>query len=158
MRGEDEIQLVVFRIGGHQFAFGILEVERILRYESPVPLPKAPEFLEGVLTYGGRSVPVVDLRKRLDVEAENRDETRLMILEWEQGKIGVVVDAVVELLTVAAEEVTSPPPIVRGLAAKYISGIIAREDRTIVVLAVAKILTSKERMTLETLAVEPTHE
>jgi purine-binding chemotaxis protein CheW len=157
VRGEDEIQLVVFRLGGQQFAFGILEVERILRYEAPVPLPKAPAFLEGVLAYGGRSVPVVDLRKRLDVAAENRDETRLMVLEWEQGKIGVVVDAVVELLTVAAEEVTSPPPIVRGLAAKYISGIIAREDRTIVVLAVAKILTSKERLALDSLTVEPAH-
>lgn len=154
MSAEDELQVVVFRIGGQQFAFNILEVERILRYEAPVPLPKAPDFLEGMLSYTSGPVPVVDLRKRLDVEAPVRKETRIMILEWEQGKIGVIVDAVVELLKVSAEEVTPPPPLVRGLAADYINGIITRNGRTVVVLAVAKILSSTERLALDAATAE----
>ena len=48
----DDIQVVTFRIGGQEFAFDILQVERILRYTAPSPLPKAPDFLEGVMPYG----------------------------------------------------------------------------------------------------------
>ncbi|PYO37312.1 MAG: chemotaxis protein CheW, partial [Gemmatimonadetes bacterium] len=56
MTGGDDIQLVTFRVGGQDFAFNIFQVERILRYEAPSPLPKAPDFLEGVLRYHGAAV------------------------------------------------------------------------------------------------------
>src|SRR5256885_9747038 len=59
--------------------------------------PKAPDFLEGVLQYQGVAIPLVDLRKRLGVPAPHREETRSVILEWEGGKLGVVVDAVTEV-------------------------------------------------------------
>ena len=63
MNLEDQIQLVAFRVGSQEFALEILQVERILRYERPSPLPKSPDFLEGVVTYEGVPIPVVDLRK-----------------------------------------------------------------------------------------------
>lgn len=157
MSGGDEIQVVTFRLGGHDFAFNIFQVERILRYEEPSTLPNAPDFLEGMIRFGDRVVPVIDLRKRVRVEAQHREETRIMILEWEEGNIGVVVDAVLEVLKIAAESITPPPKIVRGLAAKYIGGIIAHGDRTIVVLSAPALLTSKERLKVEAL-VEAVHE
>ena len=52
-------------------------------YEHPRRCPKAPDFLEGVVQYGGGAVPVVDLRKRFELEAPIRDETRMMVLELE---------------------------------------------------------------------------
>src|SRR2546426_6355015 len=100
----DDVQLVTFKVAGQDLAFNIFQVERILRYEAPAPLPKAPDFLEGVLRYQGVAVPLVDLRKRLSVPAPLREETRTVILEWEGGKLGVVVDAVTE---VRSEEHTS---------------------------------------------------
>ena len=144
----DEIQLVAFRLGGRDFAVNIFQVERILRYQEPAPLPQAPDFLEGVVQYGDAVVPVVDLRKRVNVDAPVEDETRIMILELESERIGVVVDAVLEVLKVNAERVTPPPKIVQGLAAKYISGMVSLEDRTVVVLAAGKLLSSKERVEL----------
>ena len=63
----DDIQLVSFRVGSQEFAFDILQVERILRHVAPAPLPKAPDFLEGVVPYEGGAVPVVDLRKRFEL-------------------------------------------------------------------------------------------
>lgn len=152
MSAGDEIQVVTFRLAGQDFAFNIFQVERILRYEKPATLPKAPAFLEGVKRFGEDTVPVIDLRKRLQVDAPLRDETRIMILEWEEGKIAVVVDAVLEVLKVPASAVSPPPKIVRGLAAKYISGIVALGDRTIVMLAVKTLLSSKERLALAGLA------
>ena len=98
----DDVQLVAFRLAGQEFAFNIFQVERILRHEAAAPLPKAPDFLEGVLQYQGAAVPLIDLRKRLSVAAPMREETRTVILESEGAKIGVVVDAVTEVLQVAA--------------------------------------------------------
>ena len=149
MTGGDDIQLVTFRVGGQDFAFNIFQVERILRYEAPSPLPKAPDFLEGVLRYHGAAVPLIDLRKRLGAPAPLKDDTRTVILEWDGAKIGTVVDTVTEVLQVAATDVTAPPGIVKGLAAEYITGLVVKEKRTIIVLNTNKLLMSKEKLQLD---------
>ena len=151
----DDVQLVTFKVAGQDLAFNIFQVERILRYEAPAPLPKAPDFLEGVLRYQGVAVPLVDLRKRLSVPAPLREETRTVILEWESGKLGVIVDAVTEVLQVTAPEITAPPTIVKGLAAEYITGLVVKDGRTIIVLNTARLLTSKEKLALEAAVREP---
>src|SRR5690349_14780613 len=145
----DDVQLVTFKVSGQDFAFNIFQVERILRYEAPAPLPKAPDFLEGVLRYQGVAIPLVDLRKRLGAPAPLREETRTVILEWEGGRIGIVVDAVTEVLQVAASEVTAPPSIVKGLAAEYITGIVVKDGRTVIALNTARLLNSKEKLAIE---------
>jgi purine-binding chemotaxis protein CheW len=144
----DELQFVVFLLGTQEFGLSIFQVERILRYESPAPLPNAPDFLEGVVPYGSGVVPLVDLRKRIGLAAEHREETRVMVLQFEEYHVAVVVDQVVEVLRVDTRTITPPPPMVRGLAAEYISGIISRPGRTIVVLNAARLLSSTERLAL----------
>jgi purine-binding chemotaxis protein CheW len=146
----DDVQLVTFRVAGQDFAFNIFQVERILRYEAPARLPKSPDFLEGVLQYQGGAVPVVDLRKRLGVEAPLKDETRIIVLDMEGGRIGIVVDAVTEVMQIGAGDVATPPPIVQGLAADYITGLVGRDARTIIVLNTGKLLASKEKLALQT--------
>src|SRR5207302_2798045 len=150
MTGGDDVQLVTFKVAGQDFAFNIFQVERILRYEAPAPLPKAPDFLEGVLQYQGVAIPLVDLRKRLGVPAPHREETRSVILEWEGGKLGVVVDAVTEVRQVAAEQITAPPGSVKGLAAEYITGRVGTDGRTVIVLNTARLLSSQEKVALDT--------
>lgn len=147
----DDLHVVLFRIGGHDFAFNVFEVERILRFDEPVPLPEAPDFLEGVLPYGGVTIPVVDLRKRLSAAADRRDETRVIVLEWVEGRIALVVDAVTEVARVSADHVSPPQGYVRGLAPRYVTGIIRHGDRTIVLLNPTEILNSTERLALEAL-------
>jgi purine-binding chemotaxis protein CheW len=144
---EDEIQLVAFRVGPQEFALDILQVERILRYERPAPLPKAPAFLEGVVRYEDTAVPVVDLRKRLELPDPVREETRLVVLNLEDQRVAVVVDEVLEVMRVDSTTITPPPPVVRGLAAPYIAGI-TRGKRTIVLLHVGRLLTATERLAL----------
>jgi len=145
---DDELQFVIFQVGSQSLALSILQVERILRWEQPAALPNAPAFLEGVLRYGDGVVPVVDLRKRLDVPATQQEETRVMVLELEDQRVGIVVDAVSEVVRVDARTISPPPPMVRGLAAKYITGILSQADRTVVVLNAGKLLNSKERLAL----------
>jgi purine-binding chemotaxis protein CheW len=147
----DDVQVVTFKVGRQEFAFDILQVERILRYAEPSPLPKAPDFLEGVLSYGSGAVPVIDLRKRFEVEATITDDTRLMVLELESQRVAVLVDAVCEVVRVDSTAIAAPGPVVAGLAAVYIAGIITLPERTIIILNSRKLLSSTERMALETL-------
>jgi purine-binding chemotaxis protein CheW len=153
----DDIQVVVFRVGGQEFACNVFHVQRILRYERPAPLPQAPAFLEGVLQVQGVVVPVIDLRTRFEVEAAQREETRVMIVEVEGMTVGIVVDAVVEVLRVPSETVVAPPAVVRGLAAEYVQGIITMGGRTIILLQTARLLTSRERLALSAVQGEPVH-
>lgn len=147
----DDVQVVIFRVGRQEFAFDILQVERILRYSEPSPLPKAPEFLEGVLAYGEGAVPVIDLRKRFELDAPIREETRLMVLELESQRIAVLVDEVREVLRVDSTTIAAPGPVVSGLAAIYIAGIITRSGRTVIILNARKLLSATERLALSEL-------
>jgi purine-binding chemotaxis protein CheW len=144
----DDVQVVTFRVGRQEFAFDILQVERILRYSAPAPLPKAPQFLEGVLPYGEGAVPVIDLRKRFELDAPIQEETRLMVLELDGQRVAVLVDEVREVLRVDSTTISAPGPVVSGLAAAYISGIITRPGRTIIILNARKLLSSTERLAL----------
>jgi purine-binding chemotaxis protein CheW len=147
----DDVQLVTFRVGRQEFAFDILQVERILRYSVPSPLPKAPQFLEGVMPYGEGAVPVIDLRKRFELDAPIGEETRLMVLELDAQRVAVLVDEVREVLRVDSTAIAAPGPVVSGLAAVYIAGIITRPGRTIIILNARKLLSSTERLALSEL-------
>ena len=158
MQHGDDIQVVIFRVGGQEFAFNVFHVQRILRYEKPSALPGAPAFLEGVLQVQGQVVPVIDLRGRFELrQAPPREETRTMVLECDGLLVGVVVDAVLEVLRVSAAVVTAPPSVVRGLAAEYIQGIITLGARTVILLQTARLLTSSERIALEAVPTEAVH-
>ena len=146
---EDEIQVVIFRVGPQEFALDIFQIERILRYQRPATLPSAPAFLEGVVQFGDSVVPVVDLRKRLEVPAELGEDVRTMVLRIDDTKVGVLVDQVLEVTRVDSTAISPPPPMVRGLAADYIAGIISRPNRTIVMLHAAKLLNATERIAVE---------
>ena len=151
MNTGDDVQVVTFKVGRQEFAFDILQVERILRYSEPAPLPKAPEFLEGVLSYGGSAIPVIDLRKRFELEAPIGEETRMMVTEIDAQRVVVVVDAVCEVVKVDSTAITAPGALVSGLAAVYIAGIISAPDRTIIILNARKLLSSTERLALDTI-------
>jgi purine-binding chemotaxis protein CheW len=148
MNTADHVQVVTFRLGTQEFAFDILQIERILRYEAPAPLPQAPGFLEGVIPYGGGAVPVVDLRKRFELDAAIREETRAMVLDLGDQRVAVLVDEVREVIRVDSTTIAAPGPMVSGLAAAYIAGIVPRPGRTIIILNARKLLSSTERLAL----------
>jgi purine-binding chemotaxis protein CheW len=103
------------------------------------------------MPYGDGAVPVLDLRKRFELEASIREETRLMVLELDTQRVAVLVDEVCEVMRVDTKTITAPGAMVSGLAAAYISGIITRPGRTIIVLNARKLLTATERLELDKL-------
>jgi purine-binding chemotaxis protein CheW len=149
----DRLQLVTFRLGEDQFAADIFAVERVLRFVAPRSIPNVPAWLEGVIEYRGRVVPVIDLRARFELPAApSREAARILVLVVGEDWVGAIVDGVREVTTVAAAQVEDPPPLFRGLARPYLRGLVRPAGEgapVLVVLDVAKLLTARERIVLE---------
>lgn len=146
----DRRQLVTFEVADQPFAADIFAVERVLRYEAPRLIPNAASWLKGVIAHGGAAVPVVDLRERLGLVAQPPTErSRILIMVVQEQRVGVLVDAVLAVLTVEGSEIEAPPPIYRGLAKEYLEGIVRQDDQLFVVLAAARLLSTTERIEME---------
>ncbi len=155
MSGYGNSQVVTFCLGDDRFAADIVAVERVLRYERPSPIPRLPDWAEGVIEYRDRVVPVIDLRTRFGLlRAEPRQQTRILVFELESGWVGATVDAVLEVAPLDPAQVAEPPAVFRGLSAEYISGLVRRGDRLIIHLNVQRLLTATEQITLRDAAAE----
>jgi purine-binding chemotaxis protein CheW len=142
-------QIVTFRLGDDHFAADIYSVERVLRYSQPTPVPNMPEWIDGVLEYQGRILPVVNLRRRFELPPmPPRAETRVLVLASDEEWIGVVVDSVQEVVSVPAAQLAPPPALFRGLSSEFLLGIVKREEGLIVYLDVRRLLTTSERLAL----------
>lgn len=144
------VKLVTFQLGLDLFAADVLSVERVLRYTPPNCVPDVPEWLQGVVEHRGKVVPVVDLRRRVELTDDSiTPETRILVLLTSHGWVGAIVDMVHEVATVPAASVTPPPALFRGLSAEFIRGVTKVRDQIVVVLDVDRVLTSTERITFE---------
>jgi purine-binding chemotaxis protein CheW len=143
-------KLVTFRLGEDLFAADIYSVERVLRYTAPTPVPDMPAYIEGVMDYQGRVVPLVNLRLRFELPAAPVvNETRTLVLNVAGEWIGVVVDAVTEVAAYDRAAVSPPPKLFRGLSAEYLKGIVRRGERLVIFLDVDHLLSSTERIALQ---------
>ena len=150
---QERSQLVTFRVAEELFAADIFAVERVLRYTAPRPIPNVPAWIEGVIDYRGRVVPVIDLRARFELPAApSRESARILVVVAGDDWLGAVVDAVDEVMTVTADQLAPPPPLFKGLAKQYLRALVRRGkegEGVIVLLDVAQLLSARERIVLE---------
>jgi purine-binding chemotaxis protein CheW len=145
-------KLVIFRLGDDLFAADIFAVERVLRYQTPRSLPDVPAWIEGMIEYQRRVIPVLNLRRRFELpDRAAAPETRIVVLNSQGEFIGIVVDSVLEVSTVEPETISPAPSFFRGLAGEYLKGILRRGEgqRLVIVLDVQQLLSANERIALE---------
>jgi purine-binding chemotaxis protein CheW len=143
-------QIVTFRLGDDLFAADIYSVERVLRYQAPTSIPNVPDWIEGVIDYQGRVVPVISLRRRFELPAtEIAADTRILVLNAGGEWIAAIVDAVLEVAGLAESAVQPPPPLFRGIAGQYLKGIARRADRLVIFLDVERLLSTTDRLHLD---------
>ena len=143
-------KLVTFRLGDDHFAADVQAVERVLRYAAPTSVPDMPDYIEGVMDYQGRVVPLVNLRSRFELPAvPTGSETRTLILNVSGEWIGVVVDSVTEVAPFDPATVAPPPKLFRGLAGEYLKGIVRHGDKLVIYLDVEQLLSTTERIALQ---------
>ncbi len=144
----DELQFIVFRAGPREYAVGILQVERILPYQPPrTGAENLPAI--GWLEFGGRELPVLDLRQRLGLPAPIGEETRIMVMDLEGLKAALVVDRVTEVIRV--DSVTIAPPR-EDDPVPFGSGEVTRGERRITIINPGRVLAPEERAALARVA------
>ena len=148
-RREDESQYLTFTLRGEMFAIGILNIKEILEYGQLTGVPMMPEFIRGVINLRGSVVPVVDLAARFGGKrSEITKRSCIVIIEvnGEDGRqdIGVVVDAVSEVLEIPATEIEPPPAFGAKIRADFIQGMGKVDGKFVIILNVDRVLSVEE--------------
>jgi len=146
-----EEQLVVFQLADEMYAMSIQAVEGIIKMQSITRVPHAPPYVEGVTNLRGEVLPVMDLRKRFGLDAHTADEeTRIIVVEMGEEKVGMIVDGVSEVLRIPAQDIEPPSSLVGAVDAVFLKGIAKLEgDRLVVLVDLERILTLEEKAELE---------
>lgn len=133
--GQDELQVVVFELGGERYGLDIGTVYEIIRHQPITAVPNAPSFVEGVINLRGRIIPVVDLRGRFGLSAAAPTKaSRIVVCEAAGHRVGLVIDAVTEVLMVPSDAIEPTPEVAGGTEAGYLNGIVKLGDRLIILL------------------------
>lgn len=147
--GESAQQYLTFLLGGEMFAVGILNVKEIIEYGNVTEIPMMPTFIRGVINLRGAVVPVIDMAARFGgkVSAVGR-RTCIVIVELREGDavhdVGVIVDAVSEVLEIGAHEIEPPPSFGAAIRVDFISGMGKVAGRFVVLLNIARVLSVEE--------------
>ncbi len=152
-RGEGigTMQLVSFRLAQEEYGIEITKVQEIILMGEITRIPQTPEYIKGLINLRSSVIPIVDLRLRFGLAEETvTDETRIMVVNTSGKTIGIVVDAVSEVLRVSHEQIAPPPPTVVGLGRDYLTGLVRFDKRLLIMLDIDKILNNDESQVLAT--------
>jgi len=138
-------QYVTFQLGAETYGISILKLNEIIAYQSCTTIPNVPNFIKGVLNLRGIVVPVIDLRERFGMELKEYDQfTVIMILDVSGRIMGLVVDAVSDVLTLNSEDVKPRPHFSTGISTEFIYGMGIKDNKFIILLDVDKLLSDEE--------------
>lgn len=141
-----ELKILIFSINEEYYATDIMEVERILGYEGTTKLPDSPSFVDGVINYEGKILPIVSLTKKFNLGNEGSlEDSKVIVSKQQQSKIGIIVDVVSEVRDVKESEIEEAPDIVAGISKRYIKGLIKTDNKIIIFLNLSSILTEEEK-------------
>ncbi|WP_213975281.1 chemotaxis protein CheW [Tepidanaerobacter acetatoxydans] len=138
-------QFVEFKLGDEDYGIDILQVKTIERMMPITRVPKAPQFVEGVINLRGEIVPVIDLKKRFDLPlSETTDSTRIVIVSIDDITVGMIVDSATEVIQLSQDDIEPAPSITGSIDANYLDGVGKIDGRLLILLNVAKLLKPQE--------------
>jgi purine-binding chemotaxis protein CheW len=150
--GTGTMQLVSFRLAQEEYGIEITKVQEIILMGEITRVPQTPDYIKGLINLRSTVIPIVDLRLRFGLSQEvATDATRIMVVNVAGKTIGIIVDAVSEVLRIAQEQIAPPPPTVAGLGREYLTGLVKLENRLLILLDIDRILGQEETATVEAL-------
>ncbi len=149
-------QYLTFVLGGELYALGILNIKEIIDYGQLTEVPMMPAFVRGVINLRGSVVPVVDLAARFGKgSTQIVKRTAIVIVETlaenndDRGQdIGIIVDAVNEVVDISQQDIEPPPSFGTGIRPDFINGMAKRNERFIILLDVNRVLSVDEMANL----------
>jgi purine-binding chemotaxis protein CheW len=138
-------EVLVFVLGGEEYAVDILKVQEIRGYEKVTPIPSAPAYLKGVVNLRGIIVPVIDMRIKFGMAEPRYDSFTVVIILRVTGRvIGVVVDGVSDVVRLAPADVKAAPSLGSIVDSGFLAGLATQGERMILLLEIEKFLSSGE--------------
>jgi purine-binding chemotaxis protein CheW len=147
-------QYVIFSLGAEDFGVNIAVVESIIKMQPIVRMPHAPSFVEGVTSLRGKVLPVIDLRRRFELAVRTAEDgshsrdNRIIVVNINQTEVGMIVDGVSEVLTIPSQQIEPAPALATSVNTSFINGIARLEERLIILLDLARILSTEEEARL----------
>lgn len=144
--GNDTVlQWVTFRLEKEVYGVNVMQVQEVLRYTDIAPVPGAPAYVIGIINLRGNVVTVIDTRQRFGLApTEITDNSRIIIIEVSGQVVGILVDAVAEVVYLSQSEIESPPNLGNEEAAKFIHGVCHKNDRLLILVELDKLMTEDE--------------
>ena len=144
------MQLVSFRLHQEEYGIEITKVQEIILMGEITRVPQTPNFIKGLINLRNTVIPIVDLRLRFGLAQQAAsDETRIMVMNVAGKTIGIIVDAVSEVLRISKDQIAPPPPTVAGLGREYLTGLVKLDKRLLMLLDIDKILGVEDAAVLE---------
>ena len=128
-------QLITFHLGNQSFGLDIMAIREIRAWSPTTRLPHVPHYVVGVVNLRGTVLPVIDLAARLGWEAVSPTDRHVIIVAQINGQLrGLIVDAVSDIVTAQDEDIQPPPATGADAVVPYLEGLVAQEDRMVMVL------------------------
>ena len=138
-------EYLTFQLGKEEYGIDILKVQEIRSYEQPTRMAQAPDFIKGIIDLRGVIVPIIDLRLKLQcAQAEYTDFTVVIILNVRGTVMGVVVDAVADVVALTADAIKPAPQFQSQLDAAFITGIARMGERMLIMMDIESLLDNAE--------------
>ncbi|MDW8037856.1 MAG: chemotaxis protein CheW [Thermoguttaceae bacterium] len=151
--GSGTLQLVSFHLADEEYAVEITKVREIILLSEITRVPQTPDYVRGLINLRSMVIPVIDLRRRFGLPpGEQTSESRIMVVDVRGKTIGIVVDAVDEVLRVSRDKIAPPPPTVVGPGREYLRGLVKLEGRLLIFLDIDQILRQEDQETLARMA------
>ncbi len=151
---EKEGKYLTFSLAGEEYGIGILKIKEIIGMMPITTVPQTPAFVKGVINLRGKVIPVIDLRLRFHMNAIDYSERTCIIVVEISGisgmiQIGIVVDAVSEVLNIRGADIEETPTFGTKLNTEYILGMAKVEGGVKILLDIDRVLSAEEISTLE---------
>jgi purine-binding chemotaxis protein CheW len=139
------IQFVTFVLMDETYGINVMQVQEVLRVTEIAPVPGAPNYVLGIVNLRGNVVTVIDTRTRFGLpKAEMDDASRIIVIESEKQVVGILVDAVAEVVELYENEIDVAPNVGTEDSSRYIQGVATREDGLLILVDLNKLLTDEE--------------
>ncbi|MEW6982819.1 chemotaxis protein CheW [Colwelliaceae bacterium 6471] len=139
------LEFLTFILGDEHYGLDIMKVKEIRGYEPVTKIANAPPFIKGVLNLRGDIVPIIDLRLKFNVgEATYNEFTIVIMLHIDERIIGVVVDAVSDVINIQNEDIKPPPEFGVAFDSQYLHGLAPVNEQMVILLNIEKLISSQE--------------
>ncbi|OGH03199.1 MAG: hypothetical protein A2600_08420 [Candidatus Lambdaproteobacteria bacterium RIFOXYD1_FULL_56_27] len=147
----EQLKVMRFSVGTIGFAIAITEIREVISPTEIRKIPKAPNFIEGVLSLRGEIIPVVDLRRLFEVDSQGTDY-RIILRAVKGVTIGYMVDQVSNVVQIEKKNILPRPPvIIQGLSKECIYGLFDQEEDNVLLIDLSKAISGKEVEALNSL-------